>query len=175
VTFWKSDSSNEGLERRLRRARPEPSEQLVASIEGRLRPVRAHRGSRMAFAAAFATFVLGAIVSAGGVSYAATATSHSIHTVKVIVTHHAVVVHHSSAHSQYDTAKPVPKPTAKPPAKSTKPKTTPKTTGGVAGAVTGTKTPSSLPFTGLSLLSTAVLGLSLLTLGLFLRRREARA
>jgi hypothetical protein len=172
--FWKSDSSKEGLERRLRRARPEPSGELVAAIEGRLRPARARRGSRMAFAAAFATFVLGAVASAGGVSYAATATTHSIHTVKVIVTHHAVVVKHSAAHSQYDT--PV-KPTSKPaPAKAQ--------TGGIKGTVSAAKTPktpptvktpSTLPFTGLSLASTAVLGFALIALGLFLRRREIRS
>ena len=168
--FWKSDSSNDGLEHRLRRARPEPADDLVAAIAGRLRPATPRRRSPMAFAAAFATFVLGAVASVGGVSYAATATTHSIHTVKAIVTHHAVAVKHSAAHGQYDTPKP---PATLKPAK---------TTGGIKGTVASApktrktpptiKTPSTLPFTGLSLVSTAILGLSFIALGVFLRRRE---
>lgn len=116
--------------------------------------------SRTAFAAALTTFMVGSLVSFGGVSYAAQGAANTFHAVKrVTTTSHPRVRTLSSAGDQYSSAAPIAvkasKPKAKPPA-------SPVVTSG------------ELPFTGVSLVATTVLGFALLALGILLRRRERR-
>lgn len=120
------------------------------------------RRSRAAFAAAVLTFVTGTFVSFGGAGYAASSGSHAIRS----ITHTAKAK--TSATSQYGS----PTVAATPPAKP----------GNVAGAVrksptvaATTKPSGTLPFTGLSLVATSIIGLALIALGVALRRFEKRA
>jgi hypothetical protein len=104
--------------------------------------------------------------AAGGLSYAASGAASTYSAVKqVVVTQELKVnVHKSSAAAQYP-GEPSPPPTAEPPARGTAGQNT-----GVAGVATA----RTLPFTGISLLGTVMLGASLLAVGLLLRRRERR-
>jgi hypothetical protein len=122
--------------------------------------------SRVAFAAAASTFILGTFASFGGVGYAASGAKGTYHAVKQVAVKHALIVsvHKSSASDQYG---PKPKPHKK------------QAVGGVAGerggvGVAGVRTSGTLPFTGLSLVATFVLSLALIVTGLTLRRRERR-
>jgi hypothetical protein len=115
------------------------------------------RGSRAAFAAALITFVVGTFASFGGIGYAASGGVHAIRH----LTHNSTV--QTSSRDQY--SKPKVAPTVAAVATT---KTTPK-----APVVVATK--GQLPFTGLSLVPTAALGLLFIALGLMLRRREAKA
>lgn len=147
----------------LRSHRAEPREDFVESWAARIdseRPVQRTAWSRLAFAGAASTLILGMFASFGGLGYAASG-AHSTYTVvKQAVVHHKLAVHpsKSSAASQYA------KPPAQP-AQSVAGQTQAK--GSSLGAVK-----SSLPFTGLSLLATVLAGFALLVTGLILRRRE---
>jgi hypothetical protein len=157
----------------LRAQRVEPSDEFV---DGLSRHVAAHgraarpAWSRVAFAGAVTTFVLGSFASFGGLGYAASGAAGGYHAVKRVVVKHALIVsvHRSSAAAQYA---PAPKP---------KHKTTVHVAGaqagaGVAGVSAGLKTGKTLPFTGISLLGTLVLSLALIIAGITLRRRERRS
>jgi hypothetical protein len=138
------------------------AEHVVAS-----RRVTRRAWSRVAFAGAVTTFILGTVASFGGLSYAAAGAAGTYHTVKQVAVKHTlfVSVRQSSAASQYA---PKPKPKHKPHHK----------TGGagVAGLQAAVSRPSgTLPFTGLSLLTTLVVSLALIATGLLLRRRERRS
>lgn len=117
------------------------------------------RGSRAAFAAALITIVVGTFASFGGIGYAASGGVHAIRH----LTHNSTV--QTASHDQYSKPKVAPTVAAIVTAK-TKPKAAPP-------AVVATK--GQLPFTGLSLVPTAALGLFFIALGLMLRRREAKA
>jgi len=113
----------------------------------------ASRWSRVAFAAAFVVLVVGTLGSFGGLSYAASSSSHALRTVANAATGHKVLVR-SSASDQYPhqvlgVSKNNNK---KPPAVA-------------AAAPSGT-----LPFTGVSLGVTLLLSLALTAGGFFLRR-----
>ena|SRR2546422_664687 len=153
------DSDREAM---LRSYRAEPSEEFVESLAGRVsaqRPVHHTAWSRLAFAGAASTMILGMLASFGGLGYAASGASSTYTVVKQAVVHHKVTVHvKSSASGQYDT-------TPAAPAQNVAGETQVK--GATLGAVK-----SSLPFTGLSLLATVLVGLALLATGLILRRRE---
>src|SRR4051794_23619039 len=70
------------LERDLRAERPEPRADFLLSMSKELSKNKARRrGSRVAFALAFSTFVIGAFASFGGVGYAA---SGAVSAVKVV-------------------------------------------------------------------------------------------
>ena len=121
------------------------------------RPV--HRRSRIAFAGAVLTFIVGSFVSFGGVGYAASSSTHAIHS----VTH--VAKSQKASKDQYDHPKKVTKPQSQ--------------TGNVKGSVaTKTAKPvttppqTTLPFTGISLGFTAGIGLLLVLVGVALRRAE---
>ena len=147
----------------LRSHRAEPREEFVESLAERVdgeRLVHRTAWSRLAFAGAASTLILGMFASFGGLGYAASGATSTYTVVKQAVVHHKLTVHvkESSASSQYDQT-----PTA--PAQQVAGQTQVK--GSALGAVK-----SSLPFTGVSLLATVLLGFALLVTGLILRRRE---
>jgi hypothetical protein len=160
------------LEDQLRSIRAEPRDefvtQLAETVESRPAPRRAW--SRLAFAGAVTTFILGTFASFGGLGYAASGSAGAYHAAKQVTTGHLfVTVHKSSAADQYG---PKPKP-------HKKPKTHPSVVAGVAGqqaAVNkGVKSSGTLPFTGLSLLATLLVSLALIASGIALRRGEAKS
>jgi hypothetical protein len=147
----------------LRSHRAEPREEFVESLAARIsaeRPVQRTAWSRLAFAGAASTMILGMFASFGGLGYAASGASSTYTVVKQAVVHHKLAVHvnRSSARSQYP---------ATPQAPTQQVAAQTQTKGSSLGAVK-----SSLPFTGLSLLVTVLLGSALLVTGLILRRRE---
>ncbi len=154
--------SDRRLEARLRSARPEADEALVRTITGGLKPRQQPRAwSRVAFAAAFTTFVVGMLASFGGISYAASGATNAVQTLTKLAKAEKVVVHHSAAANQYK-----PEEDTQAPAEEVQ---------GAVQAVGGVQAETgSLPFTGLSLLATALLGLAMIMTGLALRRRERR-
>ena len=156
------------LDAQLRSSRPQARDEFVKSLSrqvvGRARTPTWAR-SRLAFAGAVSTFILGTLVSFGGLSYAASGAAGTYHTVKQVAVHHTlfVSVHKSSAADQYA---PKPKPHH----------SHHRTSGGVAGVAgvrdTVVRPSGTLPFTGISLLTTLVVSLLLIATGAFLRRRE---
>ena len=122
---------------------------------------RAH-GSRLAFAAAVTVAMVGTFVSLGGASYAGSEGSSAVHAITKVVTAQKVVVHNSSASDQYHKKPLLP------------PKQTPPSNTGPGNATQG-KPSGALPFTGFSLLGTAIASALLLALGVYLRRRARRA
>jgi hypothetical protein len=151
------------LEATLRKSRAEPREEFVQSLADQVdaaRPASRTAWSRLAFAGAASTMILGMFASFGGLGYAASGANSTYSVVKKAVVDHklSVDVHKSSASAQYDTNPQTP---AEPAAGQVE--------GSSAGAVAGAQT---LPFTGVSLLVTVLIGLALLTTGLILRRRE---
>lgn len=165
---WKLWRGSFGLERALRADRPRPRKGFVASLSDSLVPARAERRvwSKTAFAAALTVFMLGTAASFGGASYAAVGATNAFHAVKrVTAVNHPKTRALSAASDEYST---------------------PSTTSGSVKGVTkkGTTKPKpkqalpptvpsgQLPFTGLSLLTTSVLGFALIGLGFLLRCRE---
>ena len=156
-------SSDRRLEARLRSARPEADEAFVRTIAGAVEPRRAPRAwSRVAFAGAFTTLLVGMFASFGGISYAASGATSAVHTLTKIAKAEKVVVHHSAAANQY--APPGGDENNQAPASQTQGA---EAAQGVQAAQSGT-----LPFTGISLLATMLLGLAMVVTGLALRRRE---
>jgi hypothetical protein len=162
-----------GLEAVLRSRRSEARAEFVAELSKRVldEPFAPRRTwSRVAFAAAASTFILGTFASFGGVGYAASGAKGTYHTVKQVAVKHTLIVsvHKSSARDQYA---PKPKPHKK--------KHVAAGVAGVAGqrgavGVAGVSTGGTLPFTGLSLVATLALSLAMIVAGLALRRRERR-
>jgi len=145
-----------------------PREEFVESLAERIdaeRPVQRTAWSRLAFAAAASTLILGMFASFGGFGYAASGARSTYTVVRQAVVHHKLAVHptKSSAASQY--AKPPAPAQPAQPAQNVAGQTQVK--GSALGAVK-----SSLPFTGISLLATVLVGFALLATGLILRRRE---
>jgi hypothetical protein len=148
------------LEEQLRTARPAPRDELVTRIESSIGPYRAPTAwSRLAFAGALSALILGTFASFGGLGYAASGTTQALGTLKTLASTHKVHVR-SAADDQYKPAPQAPAPQVKGVSQAQ--------TAGVAAAAEG----RSLPFTGLSLLSTVIVALGLIALGLVLRRRE---
>jgi hypothetical protein len=155
------------LEVVLRKNRAEPRGELVADLAARVSAMPAHRqsGSRFAFAAALAVLVVGTFLSFGGAAYAASGqTAGAQNPATPVSTSAAADEYGEDAVAQVQT----------PPTTPTTP-TTPKTSE-VAGA-TASSPPAksgSLPFTGVGLGTTALVSLLLVSLGVYLRRRESR-
>ena len=147
------------LERDLRAERPEPRSDFLLSMSKELSKNKApRRASRVAFALALTTFVVGTFASFGGVGYAASGAVSAVKVVKKAVADKPRSLSQSSAQAQYGPAEP--------PSQSG-------TEGENAGAAAGqVATVNSLPFTGISLGITVALGLALLAAGLALRRAE---
>jgi hypothetical protein len=101
----------------------------------------------------------------GGFSYAAAGATSTYSVVKEIVVDQklTVDVEKSSAQEQYPGT---PTPPEQPPQQNL---------AGENTAVAGVEAADTLPFTGISLLATFLVGASLLALGLILRRRERRS
>jgi len=152
------------LENRLRSARPAPDENFVRSVVSRTTEAPTPRPwSRLAFAGAVSALIVGTLASFGGVGYATSGATSTYSAVKQIVVQHklSVRVTKSSASSQYPGT---PQPPQNEPAASQS-----NVKGSAVGQVAAAKT---LPFTGVSLLLTVLIGSSLFLLGLILRRRE---
>jgi len=155
--------SDRRLEARLRSGRPEADEGLVRSIASAVEPRRQPRAwSRVAFAGAFTTLLVGMFASFGGISYAASGATNAVQTLTKLAKAEKVVVHHSAAANQY-------KPDDDNQAPAEEAQGAVQDVGGVQAEAAG-----SLPFTGLSLLATTLLGLAMVMTGLALRRRERR-
>jgi hypothetical protein len=148
------------LERDLRLSKPEPRADFVLAltkhVAGSTRP-RRRSASRLAFALALTTFVVGSFASFGGLSYAASGATSAADVVKSAVTSH------NPRPNSRTSAQQVHQPPAGPESNAA---------GGAAAAPASQVAGSNLPFTGISLLVTAVLGLALLGSGLILRRAE---
>lgn len=153
------------LESLLRRARPEASPELIGRVAAivEARSARQHRRwSKAAFAGAVTVFMLGTFASFGGLSYAASSARDTAEAVKSLLTASAPTVRsNSAAADQYEEEEAVEEVTAVQP--------TPPAPGAIAPAEA-----AELPFTGLSLLTTVLIGGTLLLLGILLRRREIR-
>jgi LPXTG-motif cell wall-anchored protein len=152
------------LEATLRARRPEAGEEFVKSLSVRVdgdRPRQPVAWSRLAFAGAVSTLILGSFASFGGLGYASSGATSTYKLAKELVVQQNITVNRSSASAQY------PPPPKQPTQQSQ----------GVAGqqAASGTLgATQALPFTGISLITTTLIGSVLLGLGLFLRRRERR-
>jgi type VI protein secretion system component VasF len=157
------------LGKQLSAARPRPSSELVEGIAARVsaRPMP-RRYSRVAFGLALATFMAGLFATFGGVGYAASGVTDTVHAVKsaVHVTAKPARSTLSSAKAQYGHSQ-----VAAAIAKVQRP------TKHVAApvAVHQAVKSSQLPFTGLSLLPTALIAFFLIGVGVLLRRRENEA
>jgi hypothetical protein len=170
--MWKRRKSL-GVDAVLRAHRAEPRDEFVDSLSRRVagesRPART-AWSRVAFAGAVSTFVLGTFASFGGLGYAASGAAGSYHAVKKVVVNHSLIVsvHKSSAADQYS-------PPPKPKQKAQVQVAGAQSGSGVAGVNAGVKSSQTLPFTGISLLGTLVLSLALIGVGIALRRRERQS
>lgn len=157
----------------LRAHRSEPRDEFAHDLARRVQADRAvtrrpTAWSRLAFAGSVSTLILGMFAAVGGFSYAASGATSTYSVVKQIVVEHElkVDVDRSSAQEQYPGTPPTP------------PKQPPQQDVGAennaAAEVASVEAAETLPFTGVSLLATALLGTALLALGLILRRRERR-
>jgi len=150
----------------LRSYRAQPREEFVESLTDRISEeplVHRTAWSRLAFAGAASTMILGMFASFGGLGYAASGANSTYSVVKKAVVQHklSVDVRKSSASGQYATNPQPPEENNVAGESAVK--------GSAAGAVAGAQT---LPFTGISLLITVLIGFALLAAGLILRRRE---
>jgi hypothetical protein len=155
------------LETALHARRPKAGEEFVESLSARVdadRPRQRVAWSRLAFAGAVSTLILGSFASFGGVGYASSSATSTYKLAKELVVQKQVRVDRSSAAAQY------PPPVTQP----TQPTQTQGTAGQTAagGSLGQTK---ALPFTGISLITTVLVGFALIVAGLFLRRRERRS
>lgn len=148
------------MDRQLASLKAEPRGELIDEIAARIGGPRAESSlPKLAYAASIAVMVLGTFASFGGLTYAASGSTKVADAVAKVAASKKVVVK-SSASSQY--AKVAPKAPLKPPPAAVKP---------AQPATLGTATTGTLPFTGLSLVGTALLSLALMLTGFFLRRR----
>ena len=125
------------------------------------RSVRSY--SRLMFAAAVIVLMLGAFVSFGGVGLAASSARHSVASLAGLHKQVGTPTRQlTAADDQYHKGVMAPPPPSAPNQVASAPQHSPPTSG-------------QLPFTGASLLGTAITGLILVALGLLLRRRERRS
>jgi hypothetical protein len=170
--MWSHRRSGRGhsdAEAKLRAYRSEPRADFARDLTGRLQK-ESHvkhptAWSRLAFAGSVASLIVGMFATVGGFSYAAAGATSTYSVVKEIVVDQklTVDVDKSSAQEQYPGT---PTPPEQPPQQNL---------AGENTAVAGVEAADTLPFTGISLLATFLVGASLLALGLILRRRERRS
>jgi hypothetical protein len=165
LNFRRRRGRESELELQLREHRFEPRDEFVSDLSGRIASSGGTNAvrpwSRVAFAGAVTTLMLGTFASFGGAGYAASGASHSYQAVKTLVVTHHVTVRHSAAADQYE-------PTPKTPSSPTTAVAGTQTAGGTEAAAQS----QTLPFTGFSLLATVLVGLALIVTGVVLRRRE---
>lgn len=120
--------------------------------------------SRLAFAGAASSLILGMFATVGGFGYVASGATAAYSAAKqtVVKKKLAVSVPKSSASEEY--------PGNEPPEQNVAGEEQTQS----AGAVQGAAKAQSLPFTGISLITTVLIGMVLLATGLVLRRRERR-
>ena len=138
----------------------DPSRPTVG--DGAVRRQRSKLGSKFAFSSALTVLMLGTFVSLGGLGYAASQSKNAVHTITKVAAARKIVVLDSSASGQYH----------KKPSPGKKQIFSPPSGPGSTGTV---KQDGTLPFTGLSLVATALVSGLLLLLGIMLRRRERRS
>jgi hypothetical protein len=170
--LWMLGRRRDDLEGVLRAHRPSPHPEFLDELAAYLgrHDRRPRAWSRLAFASAVTTVMLGAVASFGGLGYAAGKVDHGVSAVKSALAssgdHAQRVSQRSPAADQYESPPPV----------------TPPGGGGVLGAGGGggggqapqATVSGELPFTGFPLIWTALLGLGFVVLGVLLRRRESR-
>jgi hypothetical protein len=173
----------DAVEVALRADRPEPGAALVADLSAFVSasPMEVHRGSRLAFASALAVLVIGTFLSFGGAAYAANGATQAPAT--PASTSAAADEYGDQAVAQVPLTPPTAptseEPTSQEPTSqeptSQEPKSQEPTTQ-VEGATATAPAQKSgtLPFTGVGLGSTALVSLLLVSLGVYLRRRESR-
>jgi len=166
--MWNRRGDYLRLEGLLRGRRAEAPDGLVREIAAKVSASPGHlprTWSRVAFASAASVFVVGTFASFGGLGYASSGASHTYNAVRQVAVSHKlkVVVHKSSAVSEYSRP-------------STTPASfTPPTASSSSGVNAAVKVQGqTLPFTGFSLLGTFLASLALIGAGIFLRRRERR-
>jgi hypothetical protein len=164
--MWSGRRSRQGAdpEAALRALRVQPRDEFVSTLAGRVegdRPPVRRPWSRLAFAGAVSTLILGMFASFGGLGYTASGASTTYYAVKKVVSSHkvAVTVRKSSASDQYGRTPSAPQ--GAPASSATK-----------GAAVAAARTGGTLPFTGFSLLATIMVASLLIGVGLVLRRRE---
>ncbi len=162
--FWKRRGETFDLENELRTARPEAPRRFVETLADHVRresrDAGLYRLSRLSYAASLTVLMLGVFASFGGLGHAATATKDAVEAAKSAVASEPTVVAASPAQDQYEepaaaaveeeegereAAPPAPRPV---------------------------QVEGDLPFTGLGLITTVLLGLALAGLGFALRRRS---
>ena len=156
----------------LRAQRPEARGEFVEGLERHIagQPARHRVGwSRLAFAGAVSSLILGMFAGIGGFGYVASGASATYSVAKQAVVKHKVslAVPKSSAADEYPTNNP---PEQNLPEQNVAGNQTQQSAGSVAGVASA----QSLPFTGISLLTSVIVALALIALGLILRRRERR-
>jgi hypothetical protein len=171
-SYRKSRGTGNDPESLLRSQRPEARDEFVDSLAQRVNAQPARRPmawSRLAFAGAASSLILGMFATVGGFAYVASGATATYAVAKQAVVKHRVslAVPKSSASEEYPTNTPPEQNNTTPPKQNVAGTQTQGSVAAVAGA-------NTLPFTGISLLTTVLVGLSLLTLGFVLRRRERR-
>jgi hypothetical protein len=154
--IWKRRTDR--IDALLRGHAPRPNDEFARTLERTVNESTGRsprRRSSFAFISAVAVIVLGVLASTGGLGYAASGATAA----------KEKIVRKSSAQDEYGSQTAVTPPATKV-ASASASKPPPST---VASASGGT-----LPFTGLSIAGTVVIGLSLIGVGLALRRRERR-
>ncbi len=171
--WWNRGRKRFDLEAELRARRVEPRSEFTQIIAERIRRETARPGlyrlSRLSFAAAVSVFMLGTFASFGGLGYAASSTKSTLDAVKRVAAETGVSTEtRSPAQTQYETEEEelgsVGEATARPS----------RAEAGARPAVAGARTQEELPFTGLGLATTALLGGALTGLGFALRRSSRR-
>ena len=173
MRFWMAGRRRDDLEGVLRAYRPSPHPEFVKELTADLGRFdrRPRAWSRVAFASALSTVMLGAVASFGGLGYAADKVDHGVSAVKSALGSTGGdalrVSSRSPASDQY----------------ASPPPTTPPGGGevlGAGGGGAGGPAPAQavvsgeLPFTGFPLIWTGLVGLGFLVLGVLLHRRESR-
>lgn len=143
------------LDRDLKQAAPQAGDDFVASLAERVAPTSKPRRSRAAFASAVVVVVVGSFASFGGLGYAAENVSSAATAAKGVVAK-------TSAQDQYGEDEVIGEQSSTP--------TNTQVAGATAEAPAQAK--GTLPFTGLSLVGTLVIGAALVGVGIALRRRE---
>jgi len=173
VGLFRKEDSLEGRLRQTFTPRSEFTGELTGRVLATARNKRYARASRSSFATAVAVFMLGTFASFGGVGLAAAGAHQTVRAVSHLTVAQKPVIHRQTAASdEYGNAA---APKVKPKVKhAVKPAIAVK---GVSAARTTptVKTQGSLPFTGLSLLATALGSLAFIGMGVAFRRAGAKA